>query len=231
VEHVEELIAAHALHALDPDDARRVETHVAECDSCRAKLRELEAVSGALAYAAPPAVPPPELRERVLAAVRPVSSPVQPAAAAAPPVRARRRRNWWPRAAAVAVPVLAVAVVGLLIWNFSLRDQLSSTRKSLATGVTLSLPGVGNAVADTAGAVTLYSSAPSVPAGKTYEAWVISGGKASPAGLFPPGTTHLTLTLHVRPGDVIAITIEPAGGSPQPTQAPIATAKVTKTPA
>jgi anti-sigma-K factor RskA len=126
------------------------------------------------------------------------------------------------------VPVLAVAVVGLLIWNFSLRDQLSNTRKNLATGVTLSLPGVGNAVADTAGGVTLYASAPSVPAGKTYEAWVISGGQASPAGLFPPGTTHLTLTLHVQPGDVIAITIEPAGGSPKPTQAPIATAKVSK---
>jgi anti-sigma-K factor RskA len=228
VEHVDELIAAHALHALDPDDERRVEAHVAECEACRAKLRELEAVSGALAYAAPPAVPPPELRDRVLSAVRPVSSSAPAAPADAPPVRARRSRSWWPRVAAIAVPVLAVAVVGLVIWNLSLRDQLSNTRKNLATGVTLSLPGVGNAVADTAGGVTLYASAPSVPAGKTYEAWVISGGKASPAGLFPPGTTHLTLTLHVQPGDVIAITIEPAGGSPQPTQAPIASAKVAK---
>ncbi|MGN6380390.1 MAG: anti-sigma factor domain-containing protein [Gaiellales bacterium] len=228
MEHVDELMAAHALHALDPQDAQRVESHVAECAACRAKLRELEAVSGALAYAVPPAAPPPELRQRVLGAVVPVAAPAQAAPAARPPVRARRSWRWWPRFAAVAVPVLAAGVVGLVIWNFSLRDQLDSTRKGFATGVTLSLPGVGNAVADNAGSVTLYSSAPAVPDGKTYEAWVISSNSVSPAGLFAGGTNHLTLTLNVRPGDTIAITIEPAGGSPQPTRKPISSAKVTK---
>ena len=147
MEHVDELIAAHALHALDPDDERRVASHVADCPECRAKLRDMDAVAGALAYAAPRVTPPPELRTRVMAAVRPVTPAAEPAAAA-PPLRARRRTGWWPRLALVATPALAAAVLALGIWNLSLRDQLANTRHDFAAGVSVNLPGIGNAVAN-----------------------------------------------------------------------------------
>jgi anti-sigma-K factor RskA len=231
VEHVDELIAAHALHALDPDDEARVESHVAGCSECRAKLREMETVAGALAYASPRVTPPPELRTRVLASVRPVTSaapaPTSPAPAAAAPVRARRRTGWWPRLAMVATPALAAAALALGIWNLSLRDQLNSTRHQFASGVTVNLPGIGNAVASGSGNVTLYTSAPAIPAGKTYEAWVITGTTARPAGLFGAGSGRLTLTRRVHSGDVIAVTVEPAGGRPQPTTTPVAVGHVT----
>ncbi len=226
MEHVDELIAAHALHALDADDERRVASHVADCPECRAKLREMDAVAGALAYAAPRVTPPPELRTRVMATVRPVTPAVEPAAAA-PPLRARRRAGWWPRLALVAIPALAAAVLALGIWNLSLRDQLANTRHDFAAGVTVDLPGIGNAVATPSGSVTLYTSAPAIPAGKTYEAWVISGSTARPAGLFGAGSGHFTLTQHVNPGDTIAVTVEPAGGRPQPTSKPVALGRVT----
>jgi anti-sigma-K factor RskA len=228
VEHVDDLIAAHALDSLEPDEAARVETHLADCTACRAKLREMEAVAGALAYAAPRAAPPPELRTRLLAAIEPTvaAQPEPPAEQRARPAAARR--GWWPRLSAVAVPALAAAVVALVVWNVSLRDQLQSTRHEVATGVPLALPGIGNAVADKSGAVTMYASAPGVPAGKTYEAWVIHGGVARPAGLFGPGTTHFELKLRVHSGDIIAVTIEPAGGRPKPTSKPVAAAHVAK---
>ena len=225
MEHVDELIAAHALHALDTDDEARVESHVADCPDCRARLRELEAVAGALAYAAPRVQPPPDLRSRVLAAVQPVAT-AEPAAAPAP-LRARRRTRWWPRLAMVATPALAAAALALGIWNLSLRDQLSNTRRDLSAGVSLHLTGIGNAVATDSGAVTLYTNAPAIPAGKTYEAWVISGTTARPAGLFGAGTGQLRLTRPVRPGDTIAVTVEPAGGRPRPTSQPVAAGRVT----
>jgi anti-sigma-K factor RskA len=227
VEHVDDLIAAHALHSLDADEAQRVEEHLAGCAACRAKLRELEAVAGALAYAAPRAAPPPELRTRLMEAIGPTvaAQPQPPVEQRARPAR-RRGPGWWPRLSIVAVPALAAAVVALAIWNVSLRNDLSSTRHSVATGVPVALPGVGNAVAAPSGAVTMYASAPAAPSGKTYEAWVIRAGKAYPAGLFGGGTRQFTLTLHVRPGDTIAVTVEPAGGRQQPSSKPVAAGHV-----
>ena len=72
VEHVDELIAGHALRALSSEDEERVVVHLAECEQCRRKLRETEAVAASLAYAVPQVAPPPELRERVLAISEPV---------------------------------------------------------------------------------------------------------------------------------------------------------------
>src|SRR5205823_78115 len=72
VEHVDELIPAHAIRALDVDDERIVEAHLAVCERCRLQLTEFESVAASLAYAAPPAAPPADLRSRILTAVEPV---------------------------------------------------------------------------------------------------------------------------------------------------------------
>ena len=222
MEHVDELIAGQALYALPPEDEERVALHVAECDSCRRQLREAEALAASLAYAVPAAAPPPDLRDRVLASVEPV---VEAAPAAAPaPARAQpARRSRWPRVAAVAVPVLAAAVVGLVIWNVSLHGDLSGLHSKLYHGQAGNLRGVGNVIVSHNGNATLYASIAPAPPGKTYEAWVIRGKVALPAGIFQGGgTVNLQLTRDARPGDVIAVTVEPAGGTKAPTSAPIA---------
>jgi anti-sigma-K factor RskA len=224
VEHVDELIAGQALYALSPADEERVALHVAECDRCRRQLREAEALAASLAYAVPAAEPPPDLRDRVLAAVEPVveAGPARPAEVR-PELRRRRTWSWWPRFAAVAVPALAAAVVGLAIWNVSLHGDLSGLRSQLFHGRTGNLRGVGNVVVKPDGNATLYASVRQAPPGKTYEAWVIRGKVALPAGLFKGGgTVNLKLTRDARPGDVIAVTIEPAGGTRKPTTTPIA---------
>ena len=223
MEHVDELIAGQALYALSADDEERVALHVAECDSCRRQLREAEALAASLAYAVPAAAPPPELRDRVLASVEPVVEAVPAQPAPARPQPARRSRSWWPRVAAVAVPVLAAAVVGLAIWNISLNNDLSGLHSQLYHGTAGNLRGVGNVVVKQDGNATLYASIRKAPPGKTYEAWVIRGKVALPAGLFKGGgTVNLKLSRDARPGDVIAVTVEPAGGTKAPTTTPIA---------
>jgi anti-sigma-K factor RskA len=230
VEHVDELIAGHALRALSSEDEERVVVHLAECERCRRQLRETEAVAASLAYSVPQVAPPPELRSRVLAIAEPVvSAPAAEVAAPEAPARAarpRERRGWWPRFSLVAVPALAVALAAMLAWNVSLRNDLGSSRDDLANGAAVALPGVGNVVAQTDGNATLFAHLRPLPAGKTYEAWVIRGSVALPAGVFEGGgTVELKLTQTAKPGDKIAVTVEPAGGSRKPTTTPIATSQ------
>jgi anti-sigma-K factor RskA len=229
VEHVDELIAGHALRALSSEDEERVVVHLAECERCRRRLRETEAVAASLAYSVPQVAPPPDLRDRVLAIAEPVvAAPAAEASASDPPERTiePRRRAWWPRVSLVAVPAMALALAGMIAWNVSLRNDIESNRTNLAKGAAVALPGVGNVVAQTDGDATLFAHLSPAPAGKTYEAWVIRGSVALPAGVFQGGgTVELQLTQTAKPGDRIAVTVEPAGGSKQPTTKPISTSQ------
>lgn len=217
MEHVDELIAGHALHGLSPADEERVALHVADCARCRRQLREMEAVAASLAYAVPAAAPPAGLRASLLAAVEPVVR--------APEAAERPRRAWWPRVSAVLAPALAAAVVGLGAWTASLHGQLSDLRSGLESGTAATLPGVGTAVMAPDGRVTLYAHLGPAPAGRTYEAWVIRGNRPLPAGTFA-GAGETTLTMTARRGDTVAVTVERAGGSSRPTTAPLATARL-----
>jgi len=81
----------------------------------------------------------------------------------------------------------------------------------------------------TRGVLLLASNLPPAPTGKTYEMWVIpkaKGSKPVPAGLFQSAADGTAL--HVLPGPVdvaatgiVAVTLEPEAGVPQPTSQPI----------
>ena len=224
MEHVDELIPAHALRALDPDDERIVTAHLAGCERCRMQLRDFEGVAAALAYASPSLAPPAELRDRVLAAIAPVAAP-QTAPAAAPARRAGPRFGWWPRLSLVAVPALSAAVVALALWNISLHDSLSNRS---VTGVT-PVGGVANAVSYRNGGVTLFAKLPTAAPGHVYEAWVIHGANSTPlaAGTFHGGILSFTLTRDAKAGDTIAITLEPGNGGPAPRGPTVASGQLT----
>jgi anti-sigma factor ChrR (cupin superfamily) len=62
--------ALYALGALEGDEAREFEEHLAAgCEACAAELREFETVAGDLGTAAPAAEPPAGVRARLLALV------------------------------------------------------------------------------------------------------------------------------------------------------------------
>lgn len=64
----EERAAIYALGALDREEARSFEEHLAEgCEACEAELQPFAAVVAALGWAAPEAEPPAGARERLLA--------------------------------------------------------------------------------------------------------------------------------------------------------------------
>jgi anti-sigma-K factor RskA len=70
-EDYKELIALHALEALDDEGERRMlEAHLADCDDCRAELDALRAAAASLLYTTPPVAPAPELRAQILARIK-----------------------------------------------------------------------------------------------------------------------------------------------------------------
>jgi len=60
-------VAPYALDALDADEEREFEEHLASCEACREELASLREATAALAYGAVGPAPPPELKERILA--------------------------------------------------------------------------------------------------------------------------------------------------------------------
>jgi hypothetical protein len=94
------------------------------------------------------------------------------------------------------------------------------------TTTTIPLQGSGRRIILVVGArgygVLVLNGVSQPPPGKTYQAWVIRPDVKAPAsaGIFPGGTGVVQLTRPVPPGAVVAITVEPAGGSVAPTQQP-----------
>jgi anti-sigma factor RsiW len=211
-EALHELTAAYALDALDPAERAEYEEHLATCERCRDELAQLSVVAAELAFAAEPVAPPAALRARILDAAR----------AERPNVVPLRPRWLYPVAAVAAVA--ACAAIGLAVWNVSLHNQLSSVNHQALTSVPVTgVPGTLVVSANGSAALLVSRIAPA-PSGKTYEAWILQGKKATPAGLFQArgGRAFVPITGKVPIGGRVAVTVEPAGGSPQPTTTPFA---------
>lgn len=216
-ETIHDLSAAYALDALDPDEMDAFEEHLATCESCREAVADFSSVAAELAFAGAPASPPPALRDRILEAARAERPNVVPL------------RPRWQRPLVAVAAVAACAVLALGLWNVSLHDQLSSSRSEALARVPITGASGSMIVSSNGSAALVLDRLDPAPAGKTYEAWVIRGSNAPvPAGLFHggPGTTFVPIKGPVKPGSVVAVTVEPAGGSPEPTTTPFAQSKV-----
>lgn len=147
------------------------------------------------------------------APVQPESLQTEPVVTATPP-----RRNWlYPLLAVAAVAVIGVAVLpGLL--NSAPSFASYQARPGAVTSTISDKAGaaVAQVVRLPDGHAYVQMQA-SVPAGRTYQAWKIEGGKPVSLGLFKDQGYLASLPA----GTVFAVTVEPAGGSLQPTTTPL----------
>jgi anti-sigma-K factor RskA len=216
-ETIHDLSAAYALDALEPDEVDAFEAHLATCESCREAVAGFGSVAAELAFAGAPAAPPPALRGRILDAARAERQNV---------VLLRPR---WQRPLVAVAAIAAVAALALGLWNVSLHNQLSSSKNEALTRLPVTGASGSMIVSSSGSAALVLDRLDAAPAGKTYEAWVIRGSNAPvPAGLFHggPGTTFVPIKGPVKRGSTVAVTVEPAGGSPEPTTTPFAQSKV-----
>jgi anti-sigma factor RsiW len=215
-----QLSALYALDALDGDERGRFEEHLDECERCRTELRGLRSAAGALAFAVAGPAPPAELRSRVLDAARAESHNVVPL---------RPRRSFAVSVAAAVAVAATAAAVALGLWAASLDHSLSGERAALrilgdpqARHIPLT-PVRGALVVAPSGEAALAADLPAPPSGKVYEAWVIDTGGVRRAGTFTGRRT--TLTVRVRKGATVKVTLEPAGGVDSPTSTPLLAAR------
>jgi anti-sigma-K factor RskA len=193
---VHEEAAAFALDALDHDEARAFERHLANCPDCEDELEELRFAAAALAFAVEPPAPSRSLRLRVLdtrAQVIPLP---------------RRRRPRLLAAAVVAAAACAVAAAAVRPWETG--GSQVGFRRYAAKGANATL-----LVSRSGEAVLAARRLPPLASGTVYELWVIAEGQAQPAGLFRGPLA--TLTRPVPQGATVAVSVEPAGGSSRPT--------------
>ena len=219
------LSGAYAVDALDDLERRRFEAHLAECADCRAEvasLREAAALLPAISDQRPPAA----VRDAVLAGI----TTVRPLPPVAPPAEKPNRRVVARLLVAAAlIALVAGTVVAVHPWQHS-RTSVASRVLDAGDAVSreVALKGGGSVTLvrshDLGRAVLLTHGIPAPPAGKTYELWLQDPrGNMHPAGLVDTGGDRtVVLSGDATNATGAGITVEPAGGSPQPTTAPIA---------
>jgi anti-sigma-K factor RskA len=236
------LSGAYALDALEGGAERdRFTRHMSRCQSCASEVRGFHEVATALAFAAA-TEPPPELRDRVLAAAARTRQLPPEVKTQGGHARLRRTRAWVPWVPWLSGVVATASIVVAVLFGFAqahTQQELDQARAvNQAISLLLSSPqatllshsttkgGVATVVlvADRHELAVITNGLPALPAGKVYQLWLIGKTKIVSAGLLPPaqaGRTPPVLASGVVKGDTLGLTVEPAPGSTQPTTTPI----------
>lgn len=225
-------VAAYALGLLPAAEAQAVVAHLQTCERCREEYRFLQPAVTAVAYSAEACADPtsganaasPLLKARIMKQVR--SERALPATTP---------RSW--AAYAVAAACLAIAIVTGLV-DLSLSDRLNRERaQSVAQSqiiADLTAPGsrhhrfAGGEVFTNGDRLYLtMHGLPAPPSGHVYQAWTLAKGakKVAPSKTFEPGAEGVAVVPLPEAATriaAVAVSVEPAGGSMQPTTKPIA---------
>ena len=241
------LTGAYAVDALEPAERERFERHLGRCSSCAREVRGMQETATRLAVAVA-APPPPGMKAAVLTAAAQARQhpPVVDADAeeeALPQARHRHGGARSRRRFRLAVPVAAVAAAAAIALGVTVGVQQSrldrvEAQQHQVTAV-LSAPDARIVSGRTAlgGHTTMVVSAsldkmvftaaglPALAHARVYQLWLLTpAGGAIPNGLLPTasaGATAPVISSGPPRGDQVAVTVEPAGGSRQPTSKPI----------
>lgn len=233
------LTGAYAVNALDEGERGQFERHLAVCPQCAEEVAEFRLTATRLGLAISEE-PPERLREHVLAEIQRVRQD-------SPGLRlagGRRRRSAggpqrWVIGLTSAAAAIALALAGTFgVLAVRAQHQVTAAQSELAAAaaryapvaqvlgepdvrsVSANGPGGSNATAMVSRrldrGVLLAFHMPAVPTGREYQAWAIGVGNPRSIGML--STSGAPLELNTLAGAAkIGVTVEPAGGSKQPT--------------
>jgi len=233
-----ENLAAYALGALDTDEILALQAHLETCTVCQAELADYRNLTSGLLQAVPPKMPPAHLRRNLVKQLPSHQTRT-------PNLFARFFGQF--TLGQVAIAAVMLVLVGVNLFSSyqirdlqqkqaSLKNYISTEQSALAL---LAYPetealAVNPDVQELAGsmlvdrdkstAVLFLWNLPALDKGKTYQVWLIdANGKRTSGGLFIPeaGQTYTMASIQssIPIGDYVGIgvTVEPSGGSLQPT--------------
>ncbi len=238
------MAATFGLGAQPPEERVAYLAHLELCEVCRQLAGQFQATADLLPSSLEEQAGSPSLKGRIMAEAA-ADLPRQNRRALEPLRGERLPRKWrwsgWilPQAAAV-MAVLILAVVSVATWNVILWDQGNQRDQTLvaqdrllsaiAAGARISLL-AGTEAAPRASATLiqepgvrsaflLVSGLPTLPEGQEYQVWKITGQGPASAGIFSSTDSIeqlVNLPTDFFGADAIGVSIEPRGGSPQPT--------------
>ena len=239
------LSGAYAVDALDDVERADFERHLQQCPECQDEVASLRAAAVELTHASA-LTPPPALRDSVLrqiSTVRPLppltgdTGPAPQAEATVTPIETRRRRVK-PLTWLVAAAAAAVLAIGGLVWSPWQSDepapqQLTATEQVIrakdAQRYEKVIDGARATIVRSKSlgkAVIIAEDMPAAPEGKDFQVWYQNPeGAMVSAGLMPheaKPTVSMVLNGDASKFNGVGITVEPTGGSPEPTSDPIA---------
>jgi anti-sigma-K factor RskA len=246
-ERFEDLKDAYVLGALPEEERLSFEDYLAAHPERQAEIDELGAVAGLLAFSPQEQEPPPELRRSVMEVVEAEAEPrrVRGRSTFAKVGDYLSVRSLALGAAALLVigllswNVLLQSQVEVLQGRVQdaqgrvqdLQAQVENARDQRQQSPTVELEGSWADQGANAKVVSIQENQvilvarnmPSVPEDQTCQIWVISDDVPKPSGLFQPdrNITAAPITNSITNADVIAVTVEPAGGSKKPTSDPV----------
>jgi anti-sigma-K factor RskA len=218
-------VGLYVVDALDDDERRAFEEHLAGCPACAAEVVEFRSTTSRLSELMAEN-PPPALRSAIMGRVGSVRqvSPVE----SLPEARRRRTPVRWVGPALVAAAAVIAVVLGIG-WSAAHRslDREQSitailTAPDAATVPLSGAPGSMRVVYSPSRdeSVVVAAGLTDLPADETYQLWFIDAdGNPASAGLFRTDEGRVTKVVTGTPADAAAVgvTKEPAGGSRTPT--------------
>jgi anti-sigma-K factor RskA len=229
--HPTEDLPAYALGALDKDERDLIALHIETCETCARDVAQFEeALFEAAAVGAVNVDPPADLRTRIVLRHRGARVP---SATSWGERVIEFLRAPVPAAIPIALAILLVVAFGVVGASRQQADTYARALAGVADGRVVALAPTGAnpdaraaVVIPTQGSAYLIVRLPAPPAGKAWEAWVLKPGTPGPVAV-PAGTSErgdvftLSLSAPLGAGDGVAITLEPASGSAQPTTQPV----------
>lgn len=213
-DHLHDLAALYAVGALEPEEERAFETHLDGCEACQRELTQARDGIAAVALDAAEE-PPAEMRRAVMARIdaEPVPTPI-------------RSARIWQGVAAVAA-VVAVAMTLLWVGSRSELGRVEQLEEVLAAADLQTVEVADSPVGpirfvyspELGRGVLTGDGLEPIPDDRTYQLWLIDDDGPASAGTFRPDAEGdaLVVVEDIRPGVTLGLTVEPAGGSPQPT--------------
>jgi anti-sigma-K factor RskA len=240
------LAGAYALDALTEIERAAFARHVAGCEACALEVAELQETSSRLggALAEPP---PASLRSAVMAEVaRTRQVPARSVVRTPERAAVQRWRRWTAGAVAAGVIAIGAAATTWVVLDQRLGDARQQTEQLAQQQATINavlsapdvalrsvpVPGGGKltvaASASQNAGVVLMSELAAPPADKVYQLWLLSdAAKPADAGVLQAGQRSATRLVGPISGvGSIGVTLEPDGGSKQPSMNPIATVPI-----
>lgn len=221
----------YALGLLDGPEKGQIDEHLERgCEDCQVFLREAMAIQALMLSQAPDVVPPARLKARIVGSVGEPS----------------HGWAWFATAVAAGMLIVALWYSlesrGRQQELLAARDALSATEaerdrlqqafvfleqpetRQVTFGEPEAVPPKGNVyLHPKLGVMLIASNLPVLPDAQIYEMWIVpKEGAPRPAGLFRSDSDEAALHILAEPVDIadvaaIAVTVEPAAGSPLPT--------------